>query len=285
MMRNLDVAVLRAFVTVAQTGSMTGAAEMLNLTQGAISQQIKRLETQFERALFERTRKGLHLTQDGEKLLRKAQRMLVLNDEIWQEMRDDGYVGKLTVGIPYDLVGSFMRTPLRKFCDQYPGIELSLRCHSSPELKTFLQNGEVDIALIEEPVGQITGDCLLVAPLVWVGAKSGKAQTKRPLPVSLVSRECAFRPAVIDGLDRAGIAWRSVFESGNIEATAATVRSDLSVTAFLVGTIPDGLEALRGGDELPELPKYAISLMEKTGAHNEVRDVFAEMVRSHFHQM
>ncbi|NIY77787.1 LysR family transcriptional regulator [Thalassospira sp. HF15] len=284
-MRNLDVALLRAFVTVAETGSMTGAAEVLNLTQGAVSQQIKRLETALERALFDRTRKGLHLTEDGEKLLRKAQRMLLLNDEIWQDMSADGYVGKLTVGIPYDLVGTFMRTPLRKFCDHYPGIELSLRCHSSSELRAMVNGGEIDIALVEEPVGQIAGDCLAVAPLVWVGAKSGKAQTKRPLPVSLVSRECAFRPAVIDGLDQAGIAWRSVFESGNIEATAATVRSDLSVTAFLVGTIPDDLEALRGDHGLPELPKFAISLMEKAGAHNDVRDVFAQMVRTHFHQM
>ena len=90
---------------------------------------------------------------------------------------------------------------------------------------------------------------------------------------------------MIDALDQAGIAWRSVFESGNIEATAATVRSDLSITAFLVGTIPDDLEALGRDDALPELPKFAISLMEKTGAHNEVRDVFAEMVRTHFHQL
>jgi DNA-binding transcriptional LysR family regulator len=284
-MRNLDVALMRAFVTVAETGSMTGAAEVLNLTQGAVSQQIKRLETAFERALFDRTGKGLHLTQTGEQLLRKAQRMLLLNDEIWQDMTGEDFVGKLTVGIPYDLVGTFMRTPLRKFCDHYPGIELSLRCHSSSELRAMVNSGEIDIALVEEPVGQIAGDCLAVAPLVWVGAKSGKAQTKRPLPVSLVSRECAFRPAVIDALDQAGIAWRSVFESGNIEATAATVRSDLSVTAFLVGTIPDDLEALRGDHDLPELPTFAICLMEKAGGRNDVRDVFAQMVRTHFHQM
>ncbi|BDW96431.1 LysR family transcriptional regulator [Thalassospira tepidiphila] len=284
-MRNLDVAVLRAFVTVAETGSMTGAAEVLNLTQGAVSQQIKRLETAFGCELFERARKGLRLTQNGEQLLRKAQRMLLLNDEIWQDMTGAGHVGKLTVGIPYDLVGTFMRTPLRKFCDHYPGIELSLRCHSSQELRSMVNSGEIDIALVEEPVGQMTGDFLKIAPLVWVGAKSGKAQTKRPLPVSLVSRECAFRPAVIDALDQAGIAWRSVFESGNIEATAATVRSDLSITAFLVGTIPDDLEALGRDDALPELPKFAISLMEKAGAHNEVRDVFAKMVRTHFHQL
>lgn len=86
MTRNIDTGLLRAFIAVAETAGMTAAANVLNLTQAAISQQIKRLEDGFEARLFERDRKGLRLTNAGERLFGKAKRMLALNDEIWAEM-------------------------------------------------------------------------------------------------------------------------------------------------------------------------------------------------------
>ena len=86
MARNIDTSLLRAFVAVAETSGMTTAANLLNLTQAAVSQQIKRLEDAFEAPLFERERKGLRLTSAGERLFVKAKRMLALNDDIWAEM-------------------------------------------------------------------------------------------------------------------------------------------------------------------------------------------------------
>ena len=67
MARNIDTALLRAFVGVAETGGMTAAANLLNLTQAAVSQQIKRLEEAFGGELFERDRRGLRLTGAGER--------------------------------------------------------------------------------------------------------------------------------------------------------------------------------------------------------------------------
>ena len=62
MARNIDTPLLRTFVAVAETAGMTAAANVLNLTQAAVSQQIKRLEDIFGAPLFERERKGLRLT-------------------------------------------------------------------------------------------------------------------------------------------------------------------------------------------------------------------------------
>jgi DNA-binding transcriptional LysR family regulator len=62
MPHNIDTALLRAFLAVAETGGMTSAARLLNLTQAAVSQQVKRLEDAFGRQLFERDRRGLRLT-------------------------------------------------------------------------------------------------------------------------------------------------------------------------------------------------------------------------------
>jgi len=62
--RNIDIALLRTFAAVAETGGMTKAAQVLNLTQAAVSQQIKRLEDQFQKIFIDRNRHMLRLTPD-----------------------------------------------------------------------------------------------------------------------------------------------------------------------------------------------------------------------------
>ncbi len=68
-LRNIDVALARAFVATAETGGMTAAGRLLNLTQGAVSQQIKRLEVLLQKELFDREHRQLTLTPEGERLL------------------------------------------------------------------------------------------------------------------------------------------------------------------------------------------------------------------------
>jgi hypothetical protein len=128
-----------------------------------------------------------------------------------------------------------------------------------------MAQGEIDLALIEEPVGLSRGECLAVDRLVWVGAKAGTAHLKTPLPVSLVAETCAFRPAVLAALRERNREWRTMFESGSIDATTATVRSDLAVTAWLASTVPADLDILPPDVGLPELPSFAINLYVPNG--------------------
>ncbi|WP_181176763.1 LysR substrate-binding domain-containing protein [Mesorhizobium sp. B1-1-7] len=260
MIRNLDTALVRTFVTVADKASMTAAANVLHLTQGAVSQQVKRLEETLGCSLFERDRRGLRLTRSGERLFDKAKRLLSLNDEIWAEMAGSAVAGQVRLGVPYDLVGTLLAPVLKAYAETYPQVEISLVCASSPELATALAGGTIDLAVIEERVGPTAGECLAVDRLVWVGAKGGVARAKRPLPVSIVADTCAFRPAVLSALNEHGLEWRTVFENGNIDATTATVRSDLAVTAWLASTVPPDLDILPFESGLPPLPNFAINL-------------------------
>jgi DNA-binding transcriptional LysR family regulator len=267
MVRNIDISLLRTFVAVADKASMTVAGNALHLTQGAVSQQIRRLEDLLGDPLLDRDRRGQRLTPAGERLLGKARQMLSLNDEIWREMTARGAEGRVRFGLPHDLVGAFMAPVLKSFTDAYPKVELSLTCGASPDLLVALSNGEIDIAVIEEPAGRSNGECLGLERLVWVGAPGGRAQFKRPLPVSMIADTCAFRPPVLAALAEAGIAWRTVFESGSVEATAAMVHTDLAVTAWLVATVPAGLEVLDQASGLPALPSFAINLhLPRSGA-------------------
>ena len=81
MPRNLDMTALRSFIAVADAGGVTRASGLLNLTQSAVSMQIKRLEENLGQDFFSRAQRKLTLTPEGEQLLSYARRMLALNDE------------------------------------------------------------------------------------------------------------------------------------------------------------------------------------------------------------
>ncbi|WFU10595.1 LysR family transcriptional regulator [Rhizobium sp. CB3090] len=260
MARNFDIALIRTFTAVADHGSMTVAANMLHMTQSAVSQQIKRLEDMFGCALFEREKRGLRLTDAGERLLGNARRLLILNDDIWADMTETTVEGSVRLGVPHDLVGTVLAPVLRSYAERHPQVEISLVCGSSPELMQALDNGAIDLGVIEEPLGTSKGECLTIDRLVWVGAKAGSAYRKNPLPISMVADTCAFRPSVFAALRDEGRRWRTVFENGNIEATTATVRTDLAITAWLASTVPADLDILGAGDGLPDLPIFSVSL-------------------------
>jgi DNA-binding transcriptional LysR family regulator len=279
MARNLDITLVRTFVTAADSASMTVAANSLHLTQGAVSQQIRRLEEALGCTLFERDRRGLRLTPVGERLLGKARRLLGMNDEIWAEMSASALQGRVRLGVPYDLVGTTLAPVFRAYTEAWPQIDISLVCGSSPELAETLAAGDIDLAIIEEPVGVTTGECLRVEPLVWVGARGGRARLKRPLPVSMVTDTCAFRPVVLAALRDQGFEWRTVFENGNIEATTATVRTDLAVTAWLASTVPADLDILGADAGLPALPNFSINLHLPRHGGDAAAQEFARFLR------
>ncbi|WP_224543107.1 LysR family transcriptional regulator [Mesorhizobium sp. CA16] len=278
MIRDLDTTLIRTFVTTADKASMTAAANALHLTQGAVSQQVKRLEEVLGQSLFERDRRGLRLTRVGERLLDKARHLLQLNDEILAEIRGRAVAGQVRIGVPYDLVGTLLAPVLKAYAEAYPQVEISLICASSPELAAALAAGTIDLAVIEERVGPTLGECLLVDRLVWVGARGGTARLKRPLPVSIVADTCAFRPAVLAALGEHGLDWRTVFENGNIDATTATVRSDLAVTAWLASTVPADLDILSDAG-LPALPNFSVNLHLPKHAAAPAAKAFASHIR------
>jgi DNA-binding transcriptional LysR family regulator len=282
MLRNIDISLLRTFVAVADTASMTAAANALHLTQGAISQQMKRLEEALDCTLFERDRRGVTLTDAGERLFGKAKRLLALNDEIWAEMTTPAFTGEVRLGVPYDLVGTLLPPVLKAYTQAYPQVEIALICSSSQELAEALAAGEADLAVIEEPVGRSNAECLGIERLVWVGSRGGEAYLKRPLPISIVSDTCAFRQVIFATLTDRGVPWRTMFENGNIEATSVAVRTDLAVTASLASTVAPDLEILTSESGLPELPSFAINLHLPVSGVSEIARGLARHIREGF---
>lgn len=281
-LRNLDTTLIRTFVAVAEKGSMTSAANVLHLTQGAVSQHVKRLEDILGARLFERRRRALKLSQPGERLLGKCRRLLELNDEIVAETAPAAGQGTVRLGVPYDLVGTLLSPVLKSFAEAHPRVEIALTCAASPDIRGALAAGHIDLAVVEEPADSQRGECLAVERLVWVGARAGSAFLKRPLPVSLVADTCAFRPAVLSALAERALDWRVVFENGNIDATRAMVRLDLAVTAWLASTVPADLDILPADCGLPALPAFAICLHGPDRGAAGAAKAMADFIRQGF---
>ncbi len=267
MPRNIDTALLRAFAAVAETGGMTKAATLLNLTQAAVSQQVKRLEEQFGQQLFERERKGLKLTPAGDRLLARAGRLLALNDEVWATMTAPDFSGEVRLGIPSDIVRPYMPPILKRFYQAWPRVRVTLTCETSPRLLEMLDEGAVDLTMTTEESPGPHGEVLFVAPLVWVGAPGGRAHERDPLPISTGGGSCAFRPVKLKALAKAGRDWRGVCEISALEPILATIEADLAVAALLAPTVPDHLRILGPEEGLPKLPAFSVNLyLPHTGA-------------------
>ncbi|CAN0595686.1 unnamed protein product, partial [Ectocarpus sp. 12 AP-2014] len=120
MPRNLDLTALRSFIAVADTGGVTKAASVLNLTQSAVSMQLKRLEESLGQSLLDRTGRTIGLTSSGEQLLSYGRKMMSLNDEVFNRMTDHVFQGSLVLGVPHDIVYPAIPKVLQMFHAEYP---------------------------------------------------------------------------------------------------------------------------------------------------------------------
>ena len=260
MTREVDLSLLRAFVAVSETGGMTAAGRHLNLTQAAVSQQIKRLEEYFDTELFDRSQRKPELTHAGERLLAHAERMLSLNEEIWGLMTSRGYEGEVRLGVPHDIIGVFMPPILREFSKAWPRVEVTLVCTPTNALLRSLEQGDVDVILTTEAKPNDRSQLLLSDQLVWVGAQGGSAHERTPLPVTLGDEQCAFRAATVKVLGGTGRDWRFTCSASEMSAFHASLEADLAVAPLLSQTVPEQLAILDADSGLPPLPTYYINM-------------------------
>ena len=265
MRRNLDLAALRALVAIADFGGVTRAAQMLNLTQSAVSMQIKRLEDALGQPLLDRTGRGVAPTAAGEQVITQARRMVAINDEVVARLTGPSYEGTLTVHMPHDVVYPHVPRVLRHFAGLYPRLKVQLVVVNTLHALRALAAGDSDLILTTETRCGPGGETLARLPLVWFGAPGGQAWRSRPLPLAQ-SRTCAFRPGIVAALDRAGVDWAAVIDSDSDRTLEAAVSSDMAICALLDGTEPPGLERLGPAAGLPELERFLVNMYARPGA-------------------
>lgn len=278
MPRNIDMTALRSFVTVADVGGVTRAAAALNLTQSAVSMQLKRLEESLGQNLLDRSGRSIGLTGAGEQVLSYGRKLLLLNDEIYSRMTDEAYEGVLVLGVPHDIVYPAIPRVLKLFKSEHPRMRLQLLSSATVRLKEMFANGECDIILTTERTCGPEGEVLVEKPLVWFGAPGGTAWQQRPLPIASEPL-CTFRRPMQSALDTAGIPWEMAVDSDSTSTVTATTSADFAVLSMLAGTAPPQLEQVPHQGQLPDLGTFNINLFQTEAQKGEVLSDLADLLR------
>lgn len=278
MPRNLDLAALRSFVTVAEVGGVTRAAGFLNLTQSAVSMQIKRLEESLGQLLFLRAAKKLALSPEGEQLLSYGRRMLALNDEVLSRFATGACEGEIRLGVPHDIVYPAIPGILKRLSQAYPRVRINLMSSFTLPMKEEFARGEFDVILTTEMAPDPGAEVLGARQLIWIGARGGTAWQRRPLRLGFKDT-CIFRPRTQSALDEAGIPWELATGGESEQAVEATVAADLAVSVRLEGGIPEGCAPITGDNALPRLGEMKIGLYRNQRRKDEVMEMLLSELR------
>lgn len=277
---NLDIDLLRAFVTVVETGSFTRTAAMLGRTQPAISLQIRRLEDQLRSPLVDRGAGGVGLTTEGAGLLPQARRLLRLNDEIVSTLGDGDLEGEVRFGAPEDIATMHLPGILGAFARSHPRIKLSVTCDYTANLLDQMSRGMLDLALIKrEPVGPELGVRVWGEPLVWVALDALIVEASLlPLPLIIAPAPDIYRKRALGALTAAGIAFRASFTSPSLAGQMAALRAGLGVGVLPAAMAPRDLAVL--GRPLPTLTDSEIALVSARAAGGPAGLLAQEVLRA-----
>ncbi len=280
-MRNLDIGALRSLVAIADTRTVTKAAQQNHLTQSAVSMQIKRLERTFDTKLLHREGRGVVLTATGQQLVSYARRLINLNDETWSRLTNDDYEGEITLGVPIDLIYPHMPMILQRAKERYPRIKISLVSSLTRLLLKQLEDGEVDLTLTTEKRLHRGGRTLAKVKQVWMGAHGGQAYLKRPVPLAMC-RVCSQRQDAIDSLDAAGIPWELVTDTNSEATVNAMVAADLAITPQVETSMEPGCVVVPEG--LSDLCEVYINLYTANSSDTRLVEKIAEVTEEVYAQ-
>ena len=278
MPRNLDLASLRSFVTVADVGGVTRAAGYLNLTQSAVSMQIKRLEEALGMSLFLRAARKLALSPEGEQLLSYGRRMLALNDEALSLLSSTACEGEIRLGVPHDVVYPAIPGILKRMAQAYPRVRINLVSSFTLLMKQDYLRGAFDVMLTTEEAPDAEAEVLSSRGLVWVGAAEGNAWQRRPLRLGFKDT-CIFRPRAQTALEVAGIPWEMATGGESEQAVEATVAADLAVSVRMLGSIPEGMVPIAGDNQLPSVGEMKLGLYRANRRSDEAVDLLVSELR------
>ena len=276
----LDTDQLRSFLAIVDSGSFTKAAERVHKTQSAVSMHIRRLEEQLDCALFVKQGRGARLTEEGERLIEFARRIVQVEAGAFAALSRKGLRGAARLGIPDDYAESFLADILARFNRRHPLVEVSVVCEASTDLAPQVAAGALDLALITYHEGLKGLELLREEPLVWVASERFQVEEGTPIPLALGSTTCCWRRATEQALTTvaAGITRGRVY-SKNFSAIGTVLRAGLAATILPASLVGPGLKRLGRAEGLPELPLNRMGLIHAPGRPSEEARALADAIR------
>ena len=224
----MEYAAWKLFIDAAELGSLSKVASAYGTSQPHISRQISVLEQECGGRLFQRTGRGVVLTELGQRIAPKVRAWIASTDQLANEVRSSAGtpIGKVRIGSLPSTAHPLVSTVYRRLREQYPLIELSVREGQGSQLETWLEDGSVDLAILyrtsETPK---SGDTYLVETSTYLVGAAGDSLTSprtvpftalHNLPLILFCRPSGWRNYLEDVSAANGISLNVVLEADSL---------------------------------------------------------------------
>lgn len=267
MSRDIDSALLRVFVTVAETGSVSEAATRLSRTQAAISMALRRLEEELNERLFERSTRGMSLTDAGRLLLPYAQRALGAASELRLRAAIQSLAGSVRLGLLEDCATGALPSVLQRFAAAHPRLVLDIVVDRSAALASAFERGEMDLVVGDREHFAVPPAASWSRPLYWTVARDAAIDLSEPLPLVVFDAPCRWQESAYATLAASGLPWRVACRSTSLLAILSSVAAGLGLAVLLGDTIhAHALRAVGEDEGLPPLPRAQFGLYEAAPA-------------------
>lgn len=262
--RPLALDAVQAFILIADFGSFTRAAEVMQTTQAAVSLKLKRLENRLGFRLIERTPRYVELSVRGATFLEHARELCAAHDRALASFVRARQ--RLTIGISDHVAGPDLPSLIARMNAQDPQLLIEIRIGSSGELLQRFDRRELDTVIVRLHAGRNDAELLTEEQFGWFAAPSWQHRPGEPLPVATLAEPCGVRVMAGQLLDAAGVPWSEVFVGGGVAAVAAAVMAGLGVAALAPRVLPFGAVDVGTKLGLPDLPRLPVLL------HSRVKD-------------
>jgi DNA-binding transcriptional LysR family regulator len=256
----LDLNLLKTFVAVVESGSLSNAAPRVGRSQSAVSMQMQRLEEMVGNQLLVRGPRTVTPNAIGEDFLIYARRLLKLSDEAWASVTRPKETGSVRLGVPDDYAAFLLPPVLSRFAAEHPLVTVELICEQSTALVKTLAEGRLDLAIVTRLPEQAL-DVIRLERFVWVASPNHVAWESDPLPVALFEPGCAARMNVLQALGDADRSYRCTYSSASLLGLIAVVQAGLAVAGLAQRSVPPSLRIIGGNEGLPVLPDLEIGIL------------------------
>ncbi len=281
----MELSDLRIFRTVVDEGGITRAAEKLLRVQSSVTTRIKQLETDLDTPLFLRQGKQLHLTPAGHILLDYAKRLHALAEEARTAVQDPHPRGVFRLGAMESTAAVRLPVPLTRYYQRFPEVDLQLRTGNPTQLATAILAGEIDAALVAEPVAEERFDHVAAfeEDLILVAKKDHPPIGEdNPLPPTMIAFEqgCPHRKRLETWYEQRGDMPRHTIQLSSYHAMLGCVVVGMGVALIpcsVLDTFPE--QHLLGRHKpLAGLDKAATLLIWQKGAMSPKIDALIEIL-------
>jgi DNA-binding transcriptional LysR family regulator len=288
----MDIRVLKYFITVANEGNITKAAEILHITQPTLSRQLMDLEEELGVRLFVRGKRQITLTDSGIIFQQRVKEIVSLLEKTQRDLEEHKSLvgGVISIGCVESVASEFLSNVIRAFSKEYPLVKYEIYSADSDDIKEKLDRGNIDIAILIEPVEKAKYDFFsLPCEEIWgiLVKKDDEIASKKCVSVSDISNFPLIFPRrtiVMDEIEK----WFGVERNTlNIVATQNLLSNSVLLVKNGVGyaVCVEGAYSIRKNDEtvfIPFEPKRKsghVLAWKKNVIFNSATRYFIEMIK------